>query len=245
MSTKNPDDILFGELVMLQPSEGSGPRVSVDTVLLAHYVRVRPRGRVIEMGCAHGAVSLIMALRRVSDKLEAFDINPSLIEMARENALLNGMTEVSFFVSDLREHRSNFASGTYDAVVMNPPYDEPGTSRPSPDEAMARAMHGAACTLSDVVLCAKYLLRNGGRFFLVIRAKRLGELFHLLYEHNVKPKRFRAVHPKPGRPASVILVEAVRASGDGVVAEPPLFIYGEDGKYTKSLLEAYKIEERA
>jgi tRNA1(Val) A37 N6-methylase TrmN6 len=126
---------------------------------------------------------------------------------------------------------------------MNPPYDEPGSSRPSPDAAMATAMHGEQCALEDVVACAKYLLRNGGKFFLVMRAGRLGELFCLLYRHNVKPKRMRAVHPKPDRGASVVLVEARRASGDGLAVEPPLFIYGADGNYTEELLNAYRLEE--
>jgi tRNA1(Val) A37 N6-methylase TrmN6 len=53
----------------------------------------------------------------------------------------------------------------------------------------------------------------------------------------------RAVHPKPGRAASVVLVEASRASGDGLVVEPPLFIYGADGNYTEELLDAYRLEE--
>ncbi|MDR1651081.1 MAG: tRNA1(Val) (adenine(37)-N6)-methyltransferase [Synergistaceae bacterium] len=238
------DDILFGELKMLQPDEGRGPRVSVDTVLLAYYSRVRPGGRVLEMGCAHGAISLILAKRCPGANFDAFDIDPELVSMARKNAELNGLSgRISFFVSDLREHRSNFAPQSYDVVVMNPPYDEAGTSRPSPDEVMARAMHGASCTLSEVVLCARYLLRNGGRFFLVVRANRLGELCSLLYSGNVKPKRVRAVHPKPGRRASVVIVEAVRASGDGLAVEPPLFIYGEDGEYTPSLLQAYSLAD--
>jgi tRNA1(Val) A37 N6-methylase TrmN6 len=157
---------------------------------------------------------------------------------------LNGLAErVLFSVADLREHRRDYAAESYDAVVMNPPYDEPGSSRPSPDAAMAAAMHGEQCELSDVVACAKYLLRNGGKFFLVMRAKRLGELFCLLHRHNVKPKRMRAVHPKPDRAASVVLVEAKRASGDGVTVEPPLFIYGADGNYTDELLAAYRLEE--
>jgi tRNA1(Val) A37 N6-methylase TrmN6 len=173
---------------------------------------------------------------------EGFDINPDLVKLAVRNAKLNSAEEtVKFFVSDLREHRKNFAPESYDAVVMNPPYDEQGSSRPSSGDAMAKAMHGRTCTLSEVVACAKYLLRNRGKFFLVIRAKRIGELFHLLYEHNVKPKRFRAVHPKPDRPASVVLVEAVRASGDGVTAEHPLFIHGPGGEYTEALLDAYRL----
>jgi tRNA1(Val) A37 N6-methylase TrmN6 len=150
---------------------------------------------------------------------------------------------VSFFVSDLREHRKNFRAGTYDAVIMNPPYGEPLGSRPGPNEAMARAMHGESCTLADVAASARFLLRNGGKFFLVMRASRCAELFSLLNEKNVRPKRMRVVHPKPGREASVILVEAVRASGDGLTIEPPLFIYGTDGEYTEDLLDAYRTDE--
>jgi tRNA1(Val) A37 N6-methylase TrmN6 len=239
-----PTDILYGEIKLHQPPAGRGPRVSVDTVLLAHFARVKGGARVMELGCAHGAVSLIMARRAPRAVFEGIDINPPLVGLALRNAKLNGVEERVFFsVSDLREHRRYFAAESYDAVVMNPPYDEPGSSRPSPDADMATAMHGGQCTLADAVACAKYLLRNKGKFFLVMRAKRLGELFCLLHKHNVKPKRMRAVHPKPDRDASVVLVEAARASGDGLAVEPPLFIYGADGNYTEELLAAYRLEE--
>ena len=150
---------------------------------------------------------------------------------------------MSFFVSDLRAHRKNFTAGAYDAVIMNPPYGELRGGRPNLNEAMARAMHGESCSLSDVVASAKFLLRNGGKFFLVMRASRCAELFGLLNERNVRPKRVRAVHPKPGREASVILVEATRASSDGLTMEPPLFIYGPDGEYTEDLLDSYRTDE--
>jgi tRNA1(Val) A37 N6-methylase TrmN6 len=214
------------------------------------------RARVLEMGCAHGAIILIIAKRRAFfwrgggtglknlPPIRGMDINPDLIELARSNAGLNGLSgSTDFFVADLREHRSFSPSEAYDAVIMNPPYDEPGRSRPSASEAESIAMHGDCCTLEDVVSAAKYLLRNGGRLFLVIRAKRAGELSALLHWRNVKLKRIRAVYPKPDRAASVVLVEAARASGDGVIVEPPLFIYGEDGEYTKQLLAAYRLEE--
>lgn len=241
------DDILFGELKLNQPAAGCGPRVNVDTVLLAHYARFPARARVLEMGCAHGAISLILARRRANGrprppKIDAFDLNPGLVEMAGDNARLNGLGEfVDFFVSDLREHRKNFRSESYDVVIMNPPYDEAGRSRPNENAAMAAAMHGECCTLLEVVSAGKYLLKNGGRLFLVVRAKRLGELFAIQSVLNVKPKRVRMVHPKPGREASVALVESVRASGDGIKVEPPLFICGEDGAYTPELLSAYRI----
>ncbi|MDR1514690.1 MAG: methyltransferase [Synergistaceae bacterium] len=260
-----PDDILYGELKLFQPGLDAGPRVNVDTILLAHFARFPDRAKAIELGCAHGAVSLIIAQRRRKRKawfdsalkpgdgtavcaarqIDAFDINPSLIELARKNAEINGLSGyVNFFTADLRNCRKNFEAGSYDAVVMNPPYDEAHKSRPSASDAMASALHGAQCSLADVAAAAKYLLDNRGKLFLVMRAKRTTELFSLLDRNNVRPKRLRAVHPRPGRAASVILVEAIRASADGLVIEPPLFILGHDGKYTEELLEAYKLDEK-
>ncbi|MDR3255524.1 MAG: methyltransferase [Synergistaceae bacterium] len=250
------DDILYGALKMYQPKEGAGPRVNVDTILLAYFARLPRRARAIELGCAQGAVSLILAKKRREERrghdldlllhpaIDAIDIDADLIELARRNAELNGLSgDVSFFASDLREHRKNFAAGVYDVVVMNPPYDEQGRSRPSPNDAVARAKHGESCSLAEVVAAAKFLLRDGGKFFLVMRAKRTSELFVLLSENNIRPKRLLAVHPKPERDASVVLVEAVRASGEGLIIEPPLLIYGEDGEYTEKLLAAYRMGE--
>lgn len=247
-----PDDILYGALRMIQPEVGGGPRVNVDTILLADFARFPARARVLEMGCAHGTVALILAKRRqlehpgrTAPTIDAFDINPDLIAMAKRNAAVNGLdADVNFFASDLRAHRKDFSAETYDAVIMNPPYDEIDRSRASANSAMATAMHGECATLREVASAAKYLLKNGGKFFLVIRAKRIGELLAILSDINLKPKRLRFVHPKPGREASVALVEAVRASGDGVAVEPPLFILGPDGAYTEELMKAYRLEER-
>ena len=56
------DDILYGRLRLWQPE--AGPRVNMDTVLLASWVRRPPRGRssFVELGAAAGAVSLMLAL---------------------------------------------------------------------------------------------------------------------------------------------------------------------------------------
>lgn len=247
-------DILYGALKMRQPSEGNGPRVNVDTVLLASFARFTPSARVLEIGCAQGAITLILAKRRLIEtagmnrkmpRIEGIDIQPGLVALARENAALNNLDDcVGFHVRDLREHRVHYEPGKFDAVVMNPPYDEQGRSRPGSSDAMTTAMHGSDCTLSDVIAASRYLLKNGGKLFLVIRAKRTAELFGLLNEANLRPKRMQAVHPKPDRDASVVLAEAVRASGDGMRIEPPLFIYGRDGEYTENLLAAYRLGDK-
>lgn len=232
------DAILYGELMLEQPVDG--PRVSVDTVLLASFVKARGKERLIELGSAHGAVSLLLARKFPSAVIEGLEIQSELVEIARNNAAVNVLQErVSFRQGDLRKVREIFPAQSFDAVVVNPPYDEALNSRHSPSESEAVARHGTECTLEDVAAAARYLLVNRGRLFLVLRAKRIAELMFLLSRERVEAKRIRPVYPSPGREASVILVQATRAAGKGVILETPLYIQDGQGNYTEDLLAAY------
>ena len=64
--------ILYGFLRLRQPDVG--PRVNMDTVLLAGFARPRAGERVLELGCAHGGVSLILAKRFPQSRFEGLDV---------------------------------------------------------------------------------------------------------------------------------------------------------------------------
>lgn len=232
-------DLLGGALKMIQPEAGEGLRVNVDTILLAHFARPKRGEKILEIGCAHGAVSLILAKRGFS--VTGVDIQPYLVALAEKNAALNGLT-AEFRVADIREYKRIAPSQSFDRIVVNPPYDEAERSRPSPKEAVSAAMHGSCCRLEDIVAAAHYLLKNRGRLDLVMRGDRAGELFALLDRYKTPPKQMRCVHPRPGERASVTLVEAMRSGRHGLIIEPPLFITDDSGQETPALKEAYIIQ---
>jgi len=71
-------------------------------------------GRVLEVGCGSGIVSLSWA------KLNAVtgvDINPDAVKASKENALKNNV-KASFFQSDLFSN----VDGKFDVIIFNPPY---------------------------------------------------------------------------------------------------------------------------
>ena len=232
--------LLCGALTMIQPAAGEGLRVNVDTVLLAYFSRPKRGEKILEIGCAHGAVSLILAKRGFP--VTGIDIQPHLITLAKKNAALNGL-EAEFISADIREYKKIAAAQSFDRIVVNPPYDEAERSRPSPKEPVSAAMHGACCRLEDIIAASHYLLKNRGRLDLVMRGDRIGELFALLDRYKTPPKQMRCVHPRPGERASVALVEAVRSGSHGLIIEPPLFITDASGAETPELKEAYIIEE--
>ena len=235
---KGREDLLRGELKIQQPPENEGPRVNLDTILLAHFTRPKKGERILEIGCAHGAISLILAKR--GHTVEGVDIQSHLIEMAAENAVENGLEDkVKFYTGDIRDHRTIWEAQSFDRVAVNPPYFEKKSGSVSPSTALATALNGLDCTLEGLIQACRYLLKNKGYLDIVIHAGRAGELIALLDKYNIAPKRFRSVHPKPGAEASVVLIEAVRASKHGLRIEAPLFVLDEEGKETPQLLKAY------
>jgi len=235
------DDILYGELVLRQPADG--PRVNVDTIILAAYCKIRRRERVLELGSAHGAVALLLGRRYPHAlSIEGLEVQKELWKLSRQNALENGLADkVSFRQGDLRDVRKLYRSQSFDVIVVNPPYDEVDRSRPSPNLREATARHGTSCTFDDVAKAAKFLLRNKGRLYLVMRAKRLAEVCNKLIQNGLQPRSLRIVHPKPSSDASVFLMMATRSCGVGMMVEPPLYIHNCDGSYTEELLKAYRI----
>ncbi|MBQ8091235.1 MAG: methyltransferase domain-containing protein [Pyramidobacter sp.] len=233
--------ILYGFLNMLQPQDG--PRVNMDTVLLAGFAELKEGERAIELGCAHGAVTLILAKRHPRASVEGLDIQPELIELARENAARNSLTaNTRFCAADLREYRRLYPHQSFDALVVNPPYEDPGFGRRSESETNRVARQGEQCTLADVCAAAKYLLKNKGRLYMVMRALRMAETMTALQTHGLSPRKLLMVHPAPGKNASVFLVEARRNGGPALTVLPPLYIYGEDGEYTAELMRCYTPE---
>ncbi|GHS89387.1 type 11 methyltransferase [Synergistales bacterium] len=237
------DEILYGRLKLWQPDKG--PRVSMDTVLLADYVRLRPRARLssfIELGAATGAVSLMLALR-FPEKFSVLgiEIQPELLEMAQRNLRENGFGDnVSFRRMDLRDYRT-LECGAFDGVVVNPPYEETGRGRRSPSESLSIARQSDCCTVTDVMDASKWLLNNKGRFFAVFRADRMAEFLALMRGAKIEPKRLKLVYPRQGESAGLFLVEGLKGGGLGLDVEPPLFVSREDGRYTDALLRAYEI----
>ena len=237
------DEILYGRLHLWQPQEG--PRVNMDTVLLAAYVRLRPRisSAFIELGAATGAVSLMLALRFPRNfRIMGLEIQSNLEAMAQRNLIENELQErVSFRVMDLRQYRLLPAEG-FDGVVVNPPYEEAGRGRRSPSESVSIARQDVCCGVKDVVDAAFWFLKGKGRFFAVFRSDRTAELLASMVAKGIEPKRMRLVYPSAGKKAKLLLVEGLKGGGPGLSIEPPLFVYDDAGNYTPELLKAYEPE---
>ncbi|QDA30682.1 methyltransferase [Thermococcus indicus] len=87
-----------------------------DTFLLAENLAVREGDLALDVGTGTGLIALLMA--RKARSVLGVDINPLAVELAGENARINGIKNVEFRVSDLFEN----VSGKFDVITFNAPY---------------------------------------------------------------------------------------------------------------------------
>ena len=233
------DDVLFGKVRLLQPLHGQ--RVSMDTVLLAAWVKVRSGTRdILEAGCASGAVSLMLAMKHERVRVTGVDIQPELVELANINASNNGLAgRVAFIAGDIRD-KSLFQRGNFDILAFNPPYSSLNAGRESPDDSRTTSRLEVSCTPDDAGEFSHRVLKSRGRLFTIFTSNRMDVFLSAMRNHRMTPKRLRPVYPNMHYNSGVFLCECVKDGGEGMSVLPPLFVRNDDGNYTSEILKAYE-----
>lgn len=230
----------INNLKLIQPA--IGPRVNMDTILLASWVKkTRGNAKFLEAGCAVGAVSLLLASKFTRNfHITGLDIQSDLIEIANTNAKNNNLDDrVNFIAGDLR-NKNIFQRESFDGLVINPPYSSIIAGRESDNLSRSTARLEITCTPEDVGEAAFRLLKSRGRLFAVFTSSRLDIFINSMMKYKITPKRLKPVYPKLNSNSGIFLIECVKNGGEGLVLMPPLIIRDENNNYTKELLDAYK-----
>lgn len=228
-----------GLKVRQRPGEAT---FSVDALLLAHFVRPHPGDHLCDLGTGTGIIPLLMAAGSPVGAVVGIEIREETAALAEQNVELNGLHDrVAIFRGDLRRVTLGDLgrSRPFDLITANPPFRRPGTGRISPHPGRAIARHELECTLDEVLAAARRLVRFSGRVGLIFLGERLTDLILSLRTHGLEPKRLRMVRPRPGRPAKLVLVEAIAGGRSGLVVEPDLIMRDPDGDETPEMKSIY------
>lgn len=218
------DLLMPGKLQLLQSKDGY--RYSIDTILLARFVRVNPGCRILDLGTGNGVLPLLLARISAAQTLCGVELQQGQAERARRNVVLNNLQDrVTIIQGDVRRIDQLCPAATVDLVVTNPPYRAVASGRIAPDSERAAARHELAGTLKDFIAAANWSLVRGGRFGIVYLAERLQLLLASLTEAGIEPKRIRMVHPYPDASARLVLLEACKGGRPGLEVEKPLVLY--------------------
>lgn len=236
------EDLMCNGLKIIQ--DKNAYRFAIDSVLLANFVKAKPKDRIIDLGTGSGVIALLLSAKTQAQEIVGLELEHEAAERAKRSVEMNGLKErVVIVEGDLKNATQIFGRENFSVVVSNPPYMRVEEGKISPDAAIAMARHEVTATLSDVVKAAAELLRFGGRFFMVYRTLRLADALWEMKNKALEPKTIRFIHPKTGSSPNLFLVMAQKGAGPGVEVLPPLVVYNDDGSYTEEILTIYgKVE---
>lgn len=221
----------------------TGHRFTLDSILLADFCRVKQKERVLEPGAGTGIISLILAKKHPHATFTLIEVQPSLAALCEQNIVESDLTgRMQLVTKDVRRIGRTLTSGSMNLIVANPPYIRDGAGRKSPDRSRLTARQAHTTSLGSWLDLNRYL-KNGGRYCLVFPASRVAEIVSLMRKRRLEPKRLRLVHPYGDRPASLVLIEAVKGGGTGVEVLPPLIVHERGGGYSKEMREIYGMKD--
>ncbi|MFO7569205.1 MAG: methyltransferase [Smithellaceae bacterium] len=228
------DEILDGGLRVCQSRRGY--RFNLDSLMLSHFVTVRPGSLNMDLGCGNGIILLVLARRYPETRWVGLEFQPALSALAQKNIELNGLTDrVTIVTGSAGDVQNHFKRASYDQVVFNPPYRKILSGRVNPMEEKAVARHEVRGSLTDFLEASKYLLKPSGRAFVVYPASRLVQLVFEFRRHDIEPKRMKLVFSDRHSRAQFVLAEGRRSSREELCMEAPLVIYEEPGVYTEDM----------
>jgi tRNA1(Val) A37 N6-methylase TrmN6 len=114
---------------------------------------------------------------------------------------------------------------------------ECGINNPSETKAIAR--FEIMCSLEEILITARELLKPGGKLFMVHRTDRLADIIYGMRNIGIEPKRIRFVHPSIGKRPNLLLIEGARGGNKELKFMDPLYIHDENGEYTEEIHRIY------
>lgn len=230
------DEIGFGDLRLIQkPKEFC---YGIDSVLLAAFAEIKKGERVIDLGTGSGVILLILSWRTEAAGLVGIELQEGSYDRACRTAALNHLSErIHMIRCDVKDAALRLGTECFDAAVSNPPYNRSGNALINENHAKTIARHETTAGLEDFIRGASELLKSRGSFYLVHRPSRLVDIFALSRKYGLEPKRLCLVSPKQGVSPNILLVHCVKGGNPELTVLPPLYVYSDEGGYTKEILE--------
>ena len=196
-----------------------------DASVLSDFIVAKPKDKLIDLCSGNGIIPILLCKKTRCNHIKALEIQKDVCELTERTVKLNNLTDrIKVICGDLREIKQMFECGSFDVVTCNPPYMQNNTGKTNITESVKIARHEIMCNLEDVIKASAYLVKNGGRVYMVHLASRLSDVIFLMKSYNLEPKKLTFVHANPESEPSLILIEAQKDRKSGLLISKPLYV---------------------
>lgn len=239
------DDLQYKGLKIIQNTKGFC--FGIDSVILSDFAKnIKKGSKVVDLGTGTGIIGLLLCKKTELKEIVGVEIQKEVAEMANRSIKLNKLedkfkilnTDINKIFEDKLLEKNKF-----DVVVMNPPYKEKGTGKINEVDSKIISRHEVKATLSDFIKVASNLLKDKGEIYIVHKPERMPDIIQKMRENKIEPKEIKTVYANKKTEASLILIKGIKGANKFFKILEPLYIYEENGEYTKEIKEIYNIGE--
>lgn len=233
------DDLQINDLRIIQDPEGFC--YGVDAVLLANFLEIKKRSKVVDLGTGTGVIPMLIAGKSSAELIYGFEIQEEVADMARRSVEYNGLQDrIRILNNDLNDACDILEINSFDVVTSNPPYMPNHNGIKNPNDKKAISRHEIMCNLEDIIRTASKLLKHYGHFYMIHRPQRLVDIICLCRQYKMEPKKIQFIHPYASKKPNLMLVKCIKAAKPELKLVDPLYVYNEGGGYTKELRAIYE-----
>ncbi len=208
----------------------------IDSLLISKFATARLNDEVFDLGTGTGVIPLVMSHTTKAKHFTALEVQVQSVDMARRSVELNGLeNKINVVECDIKNVGKKFNKNAADVVVSNPPYMTLNQGEASPKDSKSIARTEILCRLEDVVSAADFLLKPNGKFFMIHRPNRLGEIFALCSKFKLVVKRLQLIYPFADKSPTMVMIEARKNVKQDLKILEPLIMYSNPGVYSEQL----------
>lgn len=236
------DDLEYKGLKIIQNKDGFC--FGIDSILLSDFAsEIKKNSKVIDLGTGTGIIGILLCAKTELSKMIGVEIQKEVYDMAKRSIKLNNLQDKFEIINDNIKNLENIIeTGTFDAVVTNPPYKKVGTGITNENEKKLVSRHEITANLEDFIKISAKLLKDKGSLYMVHRPDRLVDIIELLRKYKLEPKRIRFIQPSIEKEANLLLIKATKNAKPFLKMEKPLYVYKENGEYTDEIFKIYSKE---
>ncbi len=245
MTTEFTEDSLFdGDIVLNQYKNGY--RFSVDSVLVAQFMKPKKGFKILDIGCGSGVIGCICLYRWLEElkiEITGIELQKDLHQLACKN-IIDNMFEQSFKLinCDIRNVSGKLDVEAFDMVICNPPFFKPGSGRTNQNNQAHIARHQVNGDIDSFLKGAVKLLKNKGDAVFIYPASEIADFIVKAKNCRLEPKKIQPVfnYPEGKNEARLMLIKCQKNGGVGVKFARPFYIYQkQNGDYSKKMKKLY------
>ncbi len=223
----------------------------IDSVILANMVKgLNAKSVVLDLCTGSSVIPTIICGKNSVSRIFGVELQDEMVNLAKKSVSLNNLEKkIQIIQEDIKNVKGikkvlaeEGLPECVDVITVNPPYKKVGTGVQNENSVKNIARHEIKCTLEDIFVSAKKLLKDKGKLYMVHKPERIADIIYFAKEYKLEPKKIRFMQPKIDSKPSLVFIEFVKGGNNEVTVMPNLIEYNDDLTYTDEINKIYGIK---